>query len=209
MRHVAIIAALVACFVITVAERARAQESTGTKRRPVLSSDDVAAKDTPNAPPGATTELYINSDKGDLIGRGRTQLFADGQFTLQYWRNTPDKPGAVSNLSFSVDIPEGGWLHFQFSTDKMNLNLEPGFYDNAVRTGTNARGQPGMSIDGNGASCSASFGSFKILQADFSYKSGKLVANSFAAEFEQHCRGRAASLRGHIYYNYVPTKGPA
>src|SRR5262249_41189398 len=121
---------------------------------------------------------------------------------------TPDKPGHVSNLSFTVFLGEGGFFSFEFSTDKMNLDLEPGFYDNAARVGSNARGQPGMSV-GTSSYCSSAHGSFKSLQPVFSYKRDRfsrsaLVPIRLAVDFKEHCSGRPAARRGRLYYNYVP-----
>jgi len=202
------LAAIIACSSFGLGLSARAQEPTATKRKPVLSSDEIAASKEIIAPPGAITEFAYETEIGGPNGRGEKRLFADGQFTINYWRNTPDKPGHVSNLSFTVFLGEGGFFRFEFSTDKMNLDLEPGFYDNAARVGSNARGQPGMSVD-TGSYCSSAHGSFKILQADFTYKRdnfsrSELVPIGFAVEFEEHCYGRSAALRGHLYYNYVP-----
>jgi len=174
-----------------------------------LSADDVAASKEPLTlvPTGAVTDFYYESDRGDPIGQGSKLLLKDDEISVNVAPDQRHKGGPVSQVKLAVSGKGGKLFELWFSTEKMNTNLVPGTYDGAGRVEFAKYMQPGISISGNGRGCLDARGSFSILQADFHYRSGKLVLDSFAVEFDQHCGDRQAGLRGHLYYNFLPPTG--
>jgi hypothetical protein len=204
--------ALLACIVGALTPGAGAQEPSGRKRMPTLSNDDVAASKDPFtfSASGTITDFHYTSDKADPVGQGSTlSLKADEisvTVTPDWWRY---KGGPIDHVKLVVSGKGGKLFELWFSTEKMNRPLSPGSYEGAGRVEFTKYMQPGISISGNGRGCLDARGSFSILQADFHNDSGKVVVDGFAVEFEQHCGDRQASLRGHLYYNYVPPTNPS
>jgi len=184
-----------------------AQTPAVPKRPPSLSAEDVAAsKDpTPMNLGTAITDFYYTSDKGDPIGQGSALSLRQDEMSVSV---TPDsrykKDGPVNHVKLVVSGKGGKLFELWFSTEKMEKDLVPGSYEGAGRVEFTKYMQPGISISGNGRGCLDARGSFSILQSGFHYESGKLIADTFAVEFEQHCGDRQARLRGHLFYNYVP-----
>ena len=184
-----------------------AQAPSARKQPPSLSAEDVAAsKDsTPMRLGSAITDFYYTSDKGDPVGQGSTLSLRQDEISVIV---TPDsrykKDGPVNHVKLVVSGKGGKLFELWFSTEKMERDLVPGSYEGAGRVEFTKYMQPGLSISGNGRGCLDARGSFSILEAGFHYESGKLIADAFAVEFEQHCGDRQAALRGHLFYNYVP-----
>jgi hypothetical protein len=211
MKRNAALLAVLACLIAANTTNAVAQESGGRKRLPALSSDDVSASKDPFtfAPSGAITDFHITSDKGDPIGQGSTLSLKQDELSVTV---TPDWPRPykstpINHVKLVVSGKGGKLFELWFSTEKMNKDLEPGTYEGAGHVSFAKYMQPGLAISGNGRGCIDARGTFSILQSEFHLESGKLIADSFAVEFEQHCGDRVASLRGHLYYNYIPPSG--
>ena len=205
MRRIILLTALLACCAGTTARDAKAQDAGKQKRMPALSADDVAASKDPLtiAPADAVTAFYYESDKGDPVGQGTTLSLTQDEMSVSVTPDSRYKGGPINHVKLVVSGKGGKLFELWFSTEKMNTNLLPGSYEGAGRVEFTKYMQPGISISGNGRGCLDARGSFSILQGDFHYVSGRLVADSFAVEFEQHCGDRQAALRGHLYYNYV------
>ena len=206
MKHIALLMAVLSCFVAATARDAKAQDSGGRKRMPTLSAEDVADSKHPLTitPGGAITDFYYVSDKDDPVGRGSALQLKQDEMALSVTPDWSHKGGPINHVKLVVSGKGGKLFELWFSTERMNSNLVPGSYEGAGRVEFTKYMQPGISISGNGRGCLDARGNFSILQADFHYQDGKLVADSFAAEFEQHCGDRQAALRGHLYYNYIP-----
>jgi hypothetical protein len=207
MKRITLLTALLACFLAMTARATRAQDSSGRKPLPTLSAEDVADSKHPLVvtPGGAITDFYYTSDKEDPVGRGSTLQLKKDEMSVSVTPDWSYKGGPVNHIKLVVSGRGGKLFELWFSTEKMNSNLLPGSYEGAGRVEFVKYMQPGISISGNGRGCLDARGSFSILQADFHYESGKLITDSFAADFEQHCGDRQAALRGHLYYNYIPS----
>lgn len=209
MKRIALLMALIVCCAAAIARHANAREATGRKRMPTLSADDVAASKDPVmiAPAGAVTDFCYASDKDDPIGRGSTLSLKQDEMSVSVTPDSRYRGGPINHVKLVVSGKGGKLFELWFSTEKMNANLLPGSYDGAGRVEFAKYMQPGFSISSNGRGCLDARGRFSILQADFHYQAGNLVADSFAVEFEQHCGDRQGALRGHLFYNYVPPPG--
>lgn len=209
MTRVILFIALLIPFAGATNRNVNGQEAGGRKRLPALSADDVAASKDPLTlvPTGAVTDFYYESDKGDPVGQGSKLSLKGDEISVSVAPDSRYKGGPINHVKLAVSGKGGKLFELWFSTEKMNANLLPGSYDGAGRVEFTKYMQPGISISGNGHGCLDARGNFSILQADFHYQSGKLVADSFAVEFEQHCGDRQAGLRGHLYYNFLPPAG--
>jgi hypothetical protein len=212
MKRYAAFVFMLACSIGAITISAAAQESGGRKRLPSLSSDDVSASKDPFtfAPSGAITNFHITSDKADPVGQGLTLSLKEDEMSVTV---TPDWPRPykstpINHVKLVVSGKGGKLFELWFSTEKMNKDLVPGKYEGAGRVDFVKYMQPGFAISSSGHGCLDARGNFSILQSEFHMESGQLVADSFAVEFEQHCGDRQASLRGHLFYNYVPAVGP-
>jgi hypothetical protein len=189
-----------------IAGDARAQAPGARKPPPSLSAEDVAAsKDpVPMNLGGAITDFYYTSDKGDPVGQGSTLTLRQNEMSVTVTPDSRYKNGPVNHVKLVVSGKGGKLFELWFSTEKMEKDLVPGTYEGAGRVEFTKYMQPGIAISGNGRGCLDARGNFSILQAGFHLDSGRLIADSFAVEFEQHCGDRQASLRGHLFYNYAP-----
>jgi hypothetical protein len=201
-------ATAILCFVLELAAQSpySRQSAQGKKPMPTLDSEDVSAGKKPPsfAPEGGVTELVYESDKGDWVGKGARRYFKKEEIAATFTAVPANRVGPVGSVRIEISTKGGHWFGLWFSTDKMNVNLAPGFYDNAVRAINSTPKYPGLDISANGSGCSSLTGNFRILRADFHYEGFKLVADSFGVEFEQHCEGKLPTFRGHFYYNYAP-----
>jgi hypothetical protein len=178
---------------------------------PSLSNDDISASKDPFTftPSGAITDFHYTSDKGDPVGQGSMLSLQQDEMSVSV---TPDwryKGAPIDHVKLVVSGKGGKLFELWFSTEKMNKPLGPGSYEGAGRVEFTKYMQPGISISGNGRGCLDARGAFSILQSDFHYDAGKVVLDSFAVEFEQHCGDRQAAFRGHLYYNYIPPRNPS
>ncbi|SMC29208.1 hypothetical protein SAMN02745857_03680 [Andreprevotia lacus DSM 23236] len=137
----------------------------------------------------ASTYLKFVSDKGDYIGQGvtKTWLETDGTFTAQ------------NNFSNGVTINFNGgndWWSVNFAAPN-KARLQVGPYENTQRWPFQSPTGAGLDVSGSGRGCNTSTGRFDILEISYT-PTGDL--DHFAANFEQHCEGAAAALRGSVYY---------
>jgi len=136
--------------------------------------------------------LYYLSQPGDFLGQGRelTLTGADGTFSapypypyLAYLRF--DGFGGSHTLSLTL-----------FTSDYSNL--QPGAYENAVRSGYQSAGHPGLDFGGDGRFCYILTGRFDVLEI---VRDANGLITQFAANFEQHCSGVVPALFGQIRFN--------
>ena len=144
------------------------------------------------------TFLCLDSQPGDYVGQGRTQVLLPPAVTftsrlesggIAIFANDPGAPGVFWNLSFVP--PEGS-------------QLGPGLYDRAERAPFHSPLRPGLEIEGEGSGCNTLTGRFQVLEFAYDYASGEV--QHFAANFEQHCEGGSAALLGEV--RYQSTIGP-
>jgi hypothetical protein len=102
-------------------------------------------------------------------------------------------------------FPQGVQVYFNGGSTYWRLNfyapqgapLIPGTYENAERWPFQSPVRPGLDVSGSGRGCNRLSGRFAILEIAYG-SSGDIVR--FAADFEQHCEGNTAALRGTVRY---------
>lgn len=139
------------------------------------------------------TYLTFVSDAGDYIGAGLHKTWSgnDGSFT------------ASSNYDNGVSISFSGgdyWWSLDFAAPQ-NGKLAVGSYANATRFPFQSPTAAGLSVGGTGRGCNTSTGSFVVKDVSYATSGYQTTIKSFAADFEQHCGGGSAALRGTIYFN--------
>jgi hypothetical protein len=132
----------------------------------------------------------MQSDAGDFVGGGATYDLtpADGVFTVT---------GGGSRVSVKVDAGGSNLWQLEFAAP-IGAQLVPGPFEIAARYPFQSPTRPGLSVTGLGHGCNSVTGRFDVRQADTD-RGGNLVR--FAADFEQHCEGATAALRGTIRWN--------
>jgi hypothetical protein len=136
------------------------------------------------------TSLQLDSEAGDYIGQGLSQVFtpADGTFTVA-------RP--VSKC-VAVSFQGEDWWSTTFCAPEGQI-LVPGAYEGATRFPFNLPEVPGLDVSGASRGCNQLYGRFDVLEAV--YGPGGEVQR-FAAEFEQHCeQPHAPALYGRILFD--------
>ena len=144
------------------------------------------------------TVLKLDSDAGDLLGKGQhlelTHL--NSAITLANIANMglelkAQNAGGINSSSWSVDL-----------SAPLARPLQVGAYDQAMNYDSFfVSGAPGLStffIGPSGSSCAHYTGYFVVLDIQ---RDANNNVSSLAVDFEQHCNGAAAALRGKIRYN--------
>jgi hypothetical protein len=181
-------------FSLTVSDGA-ASSKPAMVSIPVKSSADIGPVTPPPGalwqPPAGATPLssnfvYLESEVGDVIGKGATLVYTDANAKLRV-------DGGRSSLSIYVfgDIYWTG----QFTAMAPLSQLKPGYYDTHELVGG------GMGWSGGGSSCRSVSGWFIV--DSISYANGFVSAVDL--RFEQHCNGAAAALHGKIQWLAAPS----
>jgi len=133
-----------------------------------------------------STALWIQSEPGDYIGQGQTNLYQAPPTTVSVWRRDWDQ---------SIDVSFGDW--WLSLAARGNQPLATGAYEMAARSsfrGTSA----GLDFSGQGRGCNTVQGRFSVLEV--AYDSGGSVTK-LAVNFEEHCEGLAPALYGELRVN--------
>ncbi len=152
------------------------------------------------APPGATPAsgnyVYLQSDNGDYIGAGLTQVYTQANAVLTT---------ALAGAHLSVGVKGSGYWNGEFlGMNFLNL-LQPGYYPGLQNYSLPNPVTGGLSWTGNGAACNTLTGWFAI--DDITVTAGVLTAVDL--RFEQHCGGATAALHGQIHWAAGDTTAPA
>src|SRR6266853_6853491 len=136
--------------------------------------------------------LYYLSEPGDFIAQGRelTLTGADGTFSAPYpypYSAYLRFDGFGGSHSLSLTLVTSDYA-----------NLQPGAYENAVRSGYQSPGHPGLDFGGDGRSCYTLTCRFDVLEI---VRDANGLITQFAANFEQHCSGVVPALFGQIRFN--------
>jgi hypothetical protein len=136
------------------------------------------------------TFLYLNSQAGDPVGRGKKLFFTplDGTF------NTQSFSTGLVQISFNTSDYSSSWS-LEFSPPDTKT-FTKGIYE-GVRV-LPSSSKPMLNVGGNGSGCNTVTGRF--LLSDFAFNSDGTVQR-FAVDFEQHCDGVPPALYGSIRYN--------
>ncbi|MEJ2692900.1 MAG: hypothetical protein P8166_07495, partial [Candidatus Thiodiazotropha sp.] len=148
----------------------------------------------------AATTITLDSEPGDYIGQGQSYSYTDENADIQYSRNYDN--GITVRINNLPGQSSDWWTLNLAAPD--NAELQPGAYENAERFPFQSLGVPGLDFSGNGRGCNTLTGRFEVFQVSYD-GSGNVL--SLSADFEQHCEGGNAALRGTIVYNTVPPLG--
>lgn len=143
----------------------------------------------------ATTFMY-DSQPGDFIGGGGSATWTDAEGRWTVRRNFDN---GVS-LFFTEDGGPSFWsLDFAAPGE---VEITPGFYDNAEKFPFQSSGVPGLNISGEGRACNtlvSEFSEFTVTQSIYDWY-GRPV--QFTASFEQRCFASTGSLLGSIEHQF-------
>jgi hypothetical protein len=144
--------------------------------------------------PGVTS-WKMDSDSGDYIGGGASYSWtpANAQISI-----TGGRSGIHASLTGS-GYPNSSWWNADFTPASGDI-ITKGTYSGATRYPFNGSG-PGLSVSGDGRGCNTLSGEFTVREAVFSPSDGSLT--TLALDFEQHCEGGTAALRGELLLRYV------
>jgi hypothetical protein len=135
------------------------------------------------------SSLSLTSDPGDFIGQGQTTFLVPSSVTAT------GSNGNSVQIFFFTGSGEFWFLDF---AAPIGQNLVAGTYSNAVLYPFETSSQPGLSISGDGRSCSTATGSFTVTEISPFSNGG---VSSLDIIFQQQCDGSSASLRGEIKVN--------
>ncbi|KAF0811738.1 hypothetical protein IGB42_03755 [Andreprevotia sp. IGB-42] len=138
----------------------------------------------------ATTSLQFKSEPGDYIGQGKNATWqeTDGTFTIN------------KNFDKGVSVSFNGgtaWWSLDFAAPG-EVPLLVQAYEEAQRFPFQSITKPGLNVSGSGRGCNTVTGRFDVLE--LTYKTNGDI-DRFAANFEQHCEGANAALKGTVLYN--------
>jgi hypothetical protein len=139
---------------------------------------------------------------------------APGGFVPYGWSNQAFYTPADGDLfaeSFVISNFPHSYVRLQFRSRDIGFTAEfagpdgalpqVGVYENAVASGSQGPGQPGLQITGNGHGCSSVAGRFEVKQVE--YGPFNLV-RKFWATFEHHCEGTGPAVFGEVRLNADP-----
>jgi hypothetical protein len=142
---------------------------------------------SPGSTPTTGNYVYLSSEAGDHIGRGRTINYTPVNDTIAL---TADSGQLVLNVNGSR-----GWLG-NFRTMTTLSRFESGYYADLRRYPFHNPAKGGLSWSGEGRGCNTLVGWFAIERV--TYGSGNLTALDL--RFEQLCEGSTAPLHGAIHW---------
>ncbi len=138
-------------------------------------------------PVQGATFVYLDSEPGDYIGGGQTQLFTQ----------TDGGPVTIQGTSSGRASVRAGGFNYEFAS----IGTQPlavGVYEGATRYPFNSATEPGLSVSGNGRGCNTLTGRFEILEIN---RRADGSIQNFAADFQQNCEGGSAALFGIVRVN--------
>ena len=142
---------------------------------------NAQVEDTPT--PAPATSVTLNSDAGDYIGQGNNY-----EYSLSNAAITVTNTG--SRLVVRIDGDESWSATFQLPDGYSEL--QPGSYGNLTRYPFHDSAKGGLSWSGEGRGCNTLTGWIIIDKVTYN----ESVLEEVELQFEQHCEGGAAALRG-------------
>jgi hypothetical protein len=136
----------------------------------------------------AETSISIDSQTGDLVGRGMKLTVTPAEGVIAATRTGENRV----RVSFRADRDR--W-DFEF-VSPAGLELIPGPYEEARTPPSQGPRRPGLYVTINGRSCEIT-GRFDILEVIF----GPDGVERFAADFQQHCDAAEPALFGRVLFN--------
>jgi hypothetical protein len=148
------------------------------------------------ATPAAGNYVYLQSDSGDFIGQGATDLHTLANATMTF---TP----VGSYVKIGVNGSKAWTGDFQAMVGL--TQLQPGYYGNLQRYPFHNPAKGGMAWSGNGRACNTLSGWFVVDSVSYSGS----TLNALSLRFEQFCEGQTtAALRGQIRWSANDTTVP-
>ena len=160
----------------------------------------VVAIALPAAAQSPTTLLKMESQPGDVIGRGHSY---DYRPSLAVGVTYVAQRQADNSVALTVDFLPYRYWSLTFAAPG-GAPLVPGIYATVTRYPYQASGEAGLEVfdrSDNGRACTTVTGRFTVFE--IVYGAGNSIT-SFSANFEQHCEGQAPGLFGSIRYNATP-----
>jgi hypothetical protein len=146
--------------------------------------------------PSSGSFLYMDSEPGDYIGGAVEQLYTEADTSIN---------GSLSldGNSFGASAIQANYTHWWYANFAAPAGqpLAIGAYENAVRWPFQSPAEPGLSIYGDGRGCNTLSGRFVVNELSRA-PTGELIV--FDVDFEQHCEGGPAALRGRLRVEYPP-----
>jgi hypothetical protein len=149
----------------------------------------------PPPPPPPPTSITLASDPGDYIGGGQNYSYTQADSLI-----TVTATGGSLTVNVNGDQSWGG----EFVLPNTFSQLAVGVYTNLTRYPFHDAAVGGLSWSGEGRGCNTLIGTITI--NDVVYDGLNLV--EIDMEFEQHCEGGSAALRGDIYFNANDATSP-
>jgi uncharacterized repeat protein (TIGR01451 family) len=164
--------------VMTASSAADPQE--GNNAATVSASSYVASTSGPNA-------VTLQSDPGDYVGGGQNYAYSNADSILTV-------SAAGNRLSVHV-TGDQSWIG-EFQLPNTLTQLQAGTYPNLQRYPFNNPVYGGIDWTGEGRGCNTQKGTVVINSV--TYTGG--VLSAIDMNFEQHCEGQVAALRGHVHW---------
>ena len=156
----------------------------------------VACSDAAGPKGPAPNVITLHSDAGDYIGAGRSYEYTQANAIIRV-------TGTGGHLAVRVNGDEG-WSG-DFMTPLSKPFLDTGRYDGLALYPLNDPAKGGLDWFGQGRSCTAVTGLFKIDHVRYDATTLEAIDLSF----EQHCQGNAPALHGTLHWDSADTTQPA
>ncbi len=140
------------------------------------------------ATPTTSNYVYLESDVGDYIGAGQTNLYtsADAVFTVT---------STAAHFKIRVD-GDDEWKGSFEGMDSL-LRLEVGYYGDLERHPFHNPVKGGLSWTGEGRGCNTLTGWFVVDSVTYDGD----ILSAVDLRFEQHCEGSGPALKGEIHWD--------
>jgi hypothetical protein len=142
-----------------------------------------------------------SSDANDSVGGGlpRTYTELDGDFVGPFFdRSTPGRIDYAMFYLGPIGPTFQKTLQIEISTRELGHELREGLFAPAERAAFASAGMPGLDIAVDYAGCNTISGWFNIRTIRWA---APQVLAYIDMDFEQHCEGRPAALRGRFAYD--------
>ena len=140
------------------------------------------------------SRLRMFSEPGDYVGQGQSYNFTEKTGDFQLFS------GSISGITLFYRSSGHNWTVSMAPIS--GQPLVPGVYEDARRYPFHGRGNPGLSVSGDGRGSNGLTGRFVVHEAVYDVD-GRVLR--FVAEFEQHSEGATPALFGTIEYNAPPS----
>jgi hypothetical protein len=161
---------------------------------------------------GAKFVLTLQSDSGDFIGGGKTYRYTDADVQQFFVNMFHLQSAATANPDYMEIIfhvgkgsKAGDFWDLTLGANKLNKSLVAGNYPTATRAPFALDNTAGLDFDLNGSGCNTVTGRFTISAITFDCAPDSVGTlqqhlKQLIMNFEQHCEGAKAAIRGQLTY---------